>query len=86
MRAYPTGEGTGDDGWLAQIELRYSMGNINPYVFFDQGSIRAMTRPLVGTTSNVRDLSGIGVGVRYQQGDWNLDATPRGWLTVDYRF
>lgn len=75
VRAYPTGEGTGDEGWLTQIELRYSAGNVSPYVFYDHGSIRAMARPVPSTSNNDHDLSGIGLGVRYQQGAWNLDAT-----------
>ena len=75
VRAFPTGEGTGDEGWLAQIELRYSMGSYNPYVFYDQGNIRAMTRPLASVTDNVRDLSGFGLGLRYERDNWNLDAT-----------
>lgn len=75
VRAYPTGEGTGDEGWLAQIELRYSAGNISPYVFYDHGSIKTMAHPVSSTSSNARDLSGIGLGARYQQGGWSLDAT-----------
>lgn len=74
VRAYPTGEGTGDEGWLTQLELRYAAGPYSPYVFYDHGSIRTDAKPAVGATNNTRSISGGGVGMRYQRSNWNLDA------------
>ncbi|MCC6200958.1 MAG: ShlB/FhaC/HecB family hemolysin secretion/activation protein [Moraxellaceae bacterium] len=37
VRAYPLGEGYGDEGWLTQIEARYQMGSFVPYAFYDAG-------------------------------------------------
>jgi len=73
VRAYPTGEANGDTGWLAQIELRYLLGEFTPYAFYDQGSIRVNTNPLTTATSNSRSIAGLGLGLGYQQGPWKLD-------------
>jgi len=74
VRAYPTGEASGDEGVLAQLELRYSAGAYAPYVFVDGGSIKTNAKPAVGATNNERSLSGGGVGVRYQRNAWSADA------------
>lgn len=75
VRAYPTGEASGDEGVLAQLELRYSTGNYVLSVFFDGGSIKSNAKPAAGTTNNERSLSGSGVGLRYQRDAWSGDAT-----------
>lgn len=74
VRAYPTGEASGDEGVLGQLELRYSAGTYAPYVFLDGGSIKTNAKPLPGATNNQRNLSGGGVGVRYQRNAWSADA------------
>ncbi len=74
VRAYPTGEASGDEGMLAQLELRYSAGTYAPYVFVDGGSIKTNANPAPGATHNERSLSGGGVGVRYQRNAWSADA------------
>jgi len=74
VRAYPTGEASGDEGVLAQLELRYSAGAYAPYVFVDGGSIKTNAKPAPGATNNERSLSGGGVGVRYQRNAWSADA------------
>ena len=87
VRAYPQGEGGGDQGWLAQIELRYAIGAFSPYVFYDAGRITFNARPAdltVPPTTNQRSLAGAGVGARYQQGPWSLDAA-LAWRTVGGR-
>ncbi len=75
VRAYPSSEASGDEGTLAQVELRYSAGPYVPYVFVDGGSIKTNARPAPDATNNTRSLSGGGVGVRYQRDAWNADAT-----------
>lgn len=74
VRAYPVGESFGDQGWLLQLEARYRLGMVMPYVFYDAGEIRTNARPWQAG-NNHRFLSGSGVGLRVQQGPWNLDAT-----------
>ncbi|MGV8842163.1 MAG: ShlB/FhaC/HecB family hemolysin secretion/activation protein [Pseudomonas sp.] len=76
VRAYPTGEASGDEGVLAQLELRYNAGAYTPYVFWDGGSIRTNAKPIATTaTDNKRSVSGSGVGVRYLRDGWSADAT-----------
>lgn len=78
VRAYPNGEGNGDAGWLAQFEVRYTIGNYSPYIFHDAGRVTLNARNSALTSPanpNHRAISGEGLGIRYAQGKWNLDAT-----------
>lgn len=73
VRAYPTGEATGDEGRLLQLELRYRHSEaISPFVFYDVGSIDIEHNPTVAG-NNGRSLSGFGLGVRYQDGPLALE-------------
>lgn len=74
VRAYPVGEGFGDEGWLAQIEARYQIGTFAPYAFIDAGRVTINHTPWSAAT-NFRELGGNGVGVRYNDGTWNADAS-----------
>jgi hemolysin activation/secretion protein len=74
VRAYPSGEGYGDEGWLIQMELRYSVGAYAPYAFYDAGNIRTNAKPWEGSGVNQRTLAGTGLGLRYQRGNWSADA------------
>ena len=74
VRAYPSGEAFGDEGWLAQIELRYSAGAYAPYAFYDAGNIKTNAKPVEQAVSNERNLAGAGFGLRYQRGPWSADA------------
>ncbi len=76
VRAYPVGEGFGDSGWLAQVEMRYQAGAFAPYAFYDAGSVRINAKPESLATvpsTNERSVAGAGLGTRYQRGPWNLD-------------
>ena len=73
VRAYPSGEGYGDRGWLGQVELRHAIGSVAPYVFHDAGRIARNARPWEAG-DNSRSLGGAGVGVRAQPGNWSVDA------------
>ena len=73
VRAYPTGELSGDEGVLAQLELRYNAGIYEPYVFWDVGTIKDNAKPSSTATNNKRSLSGGGVGVRFQRNAWSGD-------------
>lgn len=74
VRAYPTGEGYGNVGWVTQTELRYALtSHFNPYAFYDLGSTTA-NQTTVGTNST-REISGAGIGLRYTQDVWNVDVS-----------
>lgn len=83
VRAYPVSEAYGDKGWLAQLELRHDWGKLSPYLFFDGGRITFNARPWDVRARN-RHIAGAGMGVRYQQHGWNLDAA-LAWRTAGGR-
>lgn len=80
IRAYPTGEATGDQGWLGTTELRYNLpsrkGSPNAWQlvgFVDGGSVTVNTTPIAVDTENQRSLSGMGVGFNWNRTDnWEL--------------
>ncbi len=73
VRAYPSGEGFGDRGWLTQIELRYTIDAFTPYAFYDSGRVTINAEPWA-TGTNSRTLAGGGFGLRYQQSGWSVEA------------
>ena len=74
VRAFPSGEGSGDQGGLVQLELRHrSTPECSPFVFYDAGRVTLEKAP-TAVGSNSRMLSGAGVGTRYQRGAAGLDA------------
>lgn len=74
VRAYPNGEVFGDNGWVAQAELRYTVGLATPYVFYDTGKVRLNKEAWSGA-GNERSLAGAGVGVRYAGPQWTGGVT-----------
>ncbi len=83
VRAYPTGEAYGDEGWLLQLEARYAIGKFVPYVFYDAGAIRGNANPW-GSGENRRHIAGTGIGLRHIDGQWSTDAT-LAWRTIGGR-
>jgi hemolysin activation/secretion protein len=77
VRAWPASEGSGDDGALAQVELRRQMGGFQPFAFFDAGRVQINHQPWV-EGRNSRSMAGAGVGLRMTQGPWQLQSTA-GW-------
>lgn len=65
VRAYPVSEGTGDEGWVGQVELRYIMDEYAPYIFYDAGSTQLNHKPWDANSDKSRTISGAGVGLRY---------------------
>jgi hemolysin activation/secretion protein len=65
VRAYPQGEGIGDEGYLANLELRHGLtNNLQALLFYDVGST-TVNRDVFGPPSaNTRNLAGAGVGLR----------------------
>ncbi len=63
VRAYPQGEGIGDQGWMTNLELRHSFrDNLQGVLFYDAGSVTIVHSP-VSTGVNSRFISGAGLGV-----------------------
>lgn len=76
VRAYPVGEGMGDNGWLAQLEIRYAMGAFTPFVFYDAGCVQLNARSETITpavSQNHRAVAGAGAGARYSAGALTSD-------------
>ena len=72
VRAYPTGEASGDEGYRYSLDLRYGLGNfpyfgdITPLIFYDYGRIKQFKNKDVSTTvvaNNEYSLSGYGLGL-----------------------
>jgi hemolysin activation/secretion protein len=71
VRAYPVGEGLGDDGWLASLELRYdawkhaNWGTVQLAGFYDWGAIEQFKHVWDGAVPTGRpnsyDIAGYGV-------------------------
>lgn len=79
VRAYPSGEGFGDEGWLAQVELRYTAtlentATISPYAFYDGGRVR-INHNTWDNAENHRSISGAGLGVRAGYKGFSADAS-----------
>lgn len=79
VRAYPIGEGAGDEGWLGNIEVRYelplvsALGNLQWIGFVDAGQIKLHDSPWHGSIitssgDNSYTLSGIGMGLNVTKG------------------
>lgn len=62
VRAYPLGEASGDQGWLANLELRHNFAQtVQGVVFYDAGSVMINRHQFVAG-ANTRKISGAGVG------------------------
>jgi hemolysin activation/secretion protein len=80
VRAYPQGEGNGDQGWLTNLEVRRSLLNqLQGLAFYDAGSVTINRNPFaVGV--NTRHIAGVGVGLNAQYG-WMQFKTSVAWRT-----
>lgn len=79
VRAYPTGEGYGDEGALAQFEIRYRVNQFAPYVFYDIGHVK-FNESSWTADDNDRTVAGAGVGLRLEWNGWHADASAA-WAT-----
>ena len=74
VRAYPAGEGSGDHGWLANIELRHSFTTtLQGMVFYDRGAVD--NRYPLFSGERDRRIAGAGVGANVKLGDVQIKAT-----------
>lgn len=63
VRAYPQGEGIGDQGWLTTLEARYNfIPELQGVLFYDAGSVRINKTPFTVGALNDRHIAGAGVG------------------------
>jgi hemolysin activation/secretion protein len=102
VRAYPSAEVYGDEGMLAQLEVRYAINNFAPYAFYDSGTLN-INHTTWTAQNNKRSLAGAGVGLRFNPPHWRLDVsaawrtegtfsdvnqadTPMVWMSANYRF
>lgn len=64
VRAYPQGEAIGDEGYLANVELRHSFTSaVQGILFYDTGAVTINRSPFGPIAPNTRNLSGAGFGV-----------------------
>lgn len=78
VRAYPTGEALGDDGWIVNLEIRRAFNaEFQGSVFVDSGHISVLHNTFPGFNAgnpakpNSYSLHGMGVGLMYgRAGDW----------------
>lgn len=63
VRAYPLGEGDGDQGWLMRMELRHGIdAKKQAVLFYDKGAVEINRNPFAAGVANTRSISGAGVG------------------------
>jgi hemolysin activation/secretion protein len=79
VRAYPSGEGYGDEGWLGQLELRYNTtlanaASVSPYAFYDSGRLK-INHTTWDNSVNHRTISGAGLGMRAGFKKFSADAS-----------
>lgn len=73
VRAYPQGEAQGDEGWIANLELRYALTQeLQLSGFVDHGRVRINKTPWDDSDNHQR-LSAMGVGVAWASGPWRLE-------------
>jgi hemolysin activation/secretion protein len=72
IRAYPVGEGSADEGWMFNGEIRYLLptipnvpGKLQLLGFIDTGFSRINANPLVGQGQNSQHLTGYGFGINW---------------------
>lgn len=83
VRGYPAGEATGDSGFLATLEVRYSLQGtpgLQAFSFFDTGRIRVQNNPgavpiASMTGSNSYGIGSTGLGMRYGTDKLNMQLT-----------
>lgn len=74
VRAYPTGEASGDKGWMIQLEARKSLGVAHPYFFYDYGVTQVDAKPdPAASRAPDQARAGVGVGLRVRHNQLNFN-------------
>ena len=64
VRAYPSGEASGDEGFKGTVELRHTYSpNWQVTAFYDFGTVRINKNPFGAAASNGKNLAGAGIGI-----------------------
>ena len=72
VRAFKQGDSSGDTGWLANLDLRYSLTEMVVLnTFYDFGQVRYSQNPW-DSSNNTATRSGTGVGVDIFGSDWKI--------------
>jgi hemolysin activation/secretion protein len=72
VRAYPQGEGSGDEGLMLNLELRRRLTReLQAFVFYDAGTVDINRTPFE-LGANTRTLEGAGLGLLGQFGSAQL--------------
>jgi hemolysin activation/secretion protein len=75
VRAYPQGEGIGDEGALVSVEWRHDLvRGLQAAAFYDAGTVEISKNPFTVGIANQRHLSGAGVGAYGTLGPLQLKA------------
>jgi hemolysin activation/secretion protein len=102
VRAYPQGEGAGDEAALATLELHQDLlPGLEAKAFYDWGSVH-INRTNFTTAPNSLILTGYGLGAQWSRGGFFAsaafawrdrqpavsapDRSPRAWIQVGWRF
>ncbi|UVE18065.1 ShlB/FhaC/HecB family hemolysin secretion/activation protein [Pseudomonas sp. LS44] len=73
VRAYPQGEASGDQGWQANVELRYALTPAwQLSTFADHGQVR-LHKDTWSDDENHRSLSAAGLGATWADHGWRLN-------------
>lgn len=73
VRAYPQGEASGDQGWLANLELRYAPARSwQLATFLDHGEVR-LNKDAWSDDENHRSLSAAGLSASWADRGWRID-------------
>ena len=76
VRAYPSGEGSGDEGYRGTLELRHTMmPKVQGVLFYDFGSVKINKTPFGAAGNNHKALSGAGFGVNAGVGQVQIKAS-----------
>lgn len=72
VRAYPQGDGSGDEGHLLNLELRYALQpGWEAMIFHDDGRVK-INETQWSATKNSRHLAGSGLGTSYTRDQFSL--------------
>lgn len=102
VRAYASGEASGDEGWLVSLELRYAITEwLRASVFHDTGKVKVNAKPYQdGPNTAKRSGTGLGLQGGWGDVDWSLtlawrgsqegkaepDKKMRAWVQAGWRF
>lgn len=88
IRAYPWGEGSGDEGYRGTLELRQNLMpsmtfGVQGVLFYDFGSVKVNKTPFGAAANNSKTLSGAGFGVNASINKVQLKASVAWRLSPD---